>query len=247
MDIGRDYIELPPRSFTPQVSRFPPRNWRATAEVRICRTILETCAVARGMLVARRGAFFPGNTMKEAHVKKYALYAALVAAGAASAAAGSSVMAQQDAGSAHAQARLEGFQEVPAVSTTGRGAFSARIDDTAQTITWQLSYADLEGHLVAGGVVTAAHIHVGQRGVNGGVSAFFCGGGGKPPCPTEGELSGVITPVDVLGPASQGVEAGSFDELVRAIRAGKTYVNVHTTRWPGGEVRGQVNAGDDDR
>lgn len=181
-------------------------------------------------------------------MKKYAVYAALVAVGALSAAAGSSLIAQDDSrGSGHARARLEGFQEVPAVSTTGHGRFSAHIDDDAQTIEWHLSYADLEGHLVTNGVVTASHIHVGQRGVNGGVSAFFCGGGGKAACPTEGELSGVITPADVVGPAGQGVEAGSFAELVRAIRAGKTYVNVHTTRWPGGEIRGQVNGGDDDR
>ena len=44
----------------------------------------------------------------------------------------------------------------------------------------------------------------------------------------------------MIGPAGQGVEAGSFAELVRAIRAGYTYVNVHTTRWPGGEIRGQI-------
>ena len=181
-------------------------------------------------------------------MKKYALYAALVVVGGLAAAAGSSLLAQQESpGSGHALARLDGFQEVPAISTTGQGSFAARIDDASQTIEWELSYANLEGHLVPGGVVTAAHIHVGQRSVNGAVSAFFCGGGGKPACPTSGELSGVITPADVIGPAAQGVEAGSFDELVRAIRAGKTYVNVHTTRWPGGEIRGQINGGDDDR
>lgn len=141
-------------------------------------------------------------------------------------------------------ATLEGFQEVPAVSTTGHGRFEARIDDDAETITWELSYADLEGHLVENGIVTASHIHVGQRGVNGGVSAFFCGGGGKPACPSEGTLSGVVTPADVIGPNGQGVEPGAFDELVRAIRAGKTYVNVHSTRFPGGEIRGQLFDGD---
>jgi hypothetical protein len=43
--------------------------------------------------------------------------------------------------------------------------------------------------------------------------------------------------------AAQGSGAGeptAFEELVRAIRAGFTYANVHTTRWPGGEVRGQI-------
>jgi hypothetical protein len=143
------------------------------------------------------------------------------------------------------KATLEGFQEVPAVSTSGHGTFEARIDDGAGTITWELTYAALEGHLVPNGIVTASHIHVGQRGVNGGVSAFFCGGGGKPACPPgEAMLSGVITSAEVVGPAAQGVEPGAFTELVDAIRAGKTYVNVHTTRFGGGEIRGQVADGD---
>jgi hypothetical protein len=38
---------------------------------------------------------------------------------------------------------------------------------------------------------------------------------------------------------------GSFDELVAAMRAGHTYVNVHSTgadpAWPGGEIRAQIN------
>lgn len=181
-------------------------------------------------------------------MRRYVLYAVLVIGGAVAVAAGSSLLAQDDDhGSSHARARLEAFQEVPAISSTGNGRFSAHIDDDAQTIEWEMSYSDLEGHLVANGAVLFAHIHVGQRSVNGGVSAFLCGGGGMPACPAEGEISGVITPANVIGPSGQGVEAGSFDELVRAIRAGKTYVNVHTTRWPGGEIRGQVNGGDDDR
>ena len=55
------------------------------------------------------------------------------------------------------------------------------------------------------------------------------------------EIRHAITAADILGPAGQGIEAGSFDEAVRAIRAGAVYANVHTTRWGGGEIRGQVN------
>ena len=50
---------------------------------------------------------------------------------------------------------------------------------------------------------------------------------------------------DVVGPTAQGIDPGQWGELVAAIRAGHTYVNIHTTRWPGGEIRGQVN--DDDQ
>jgi hypothetical protein len=132
---------------------------------------------------------------------------------------------------------LTGYQENPDVSSTGTGSFEATIDDDAQTITYELSYSGIEG-----GDAFAAHIHFGKRAVNGGVSAFLCGGGDKPACPaTEGTVTGVIDAADIVGPAGQGIEAGSFTELVAAMRAGHTYANVHSPRWPGGEIRAQIN------
>jgi len=135
------------------------------------------------------------------------------------------------------RARLDGYQENPAISTTGRGTFTARIDDEAMEIHYTLTYSGIEG-----GTAVAAHIHLGDRHTNGGVSAFLCSGGDKPACPaTEGTVSGVIDPADVVGPAGQGIDPGEFDELVRAMRAGVTYANVHSApRWPGGEIRGQI-------
>jgi len=138
---------------------------------------------------------------------------------------------------------LTGYQEVVGpgpISTTGTGTFEAQID--GDVITYTLTYSDLEGVLVANGVVTAAHIHFGQRGVGGGVIAFLCGGSTKPACPASpATVTGTITAADIIGPGGQGIEAGSFDEAVRAIRAGAVYANVHTTRWLAGEIRGQVN------
>jgi hypothetical protein len=55
----------------------------------------------------------------------------------------------------------------------------------------------------------------------------------------------VVDPADIIGPASQGIEAGSFAEAVRAMRAGATYANVHSTRWPAGEIRGQLRRTED--
>ncbi len=74
------------------------------------------------------------------------------------------------------------------------------------------------------------------------MSAFFCNGGGQPACPltTTGEISGVITAANVVGPAGQGIAAGEFAELVRAIRNGATYANVHTANFPPGEIRGNI-------
>jgi hypothetical protein len=94
----------------------------------------------------------------------------------------------------------------------------------------------------------AAHIHLGQRDVNGGVSVFFCGGPTTPACtPGSGSFSGTFTATDVIGPVGQGIAAGELSELIAAIRAGRTYANVHTDKHPGGEIRGQVrNDRDDD-
>ena len=178
-------------------------------------------------------------------MKNYVIPAATVAA--LTLAAGSFVFASGDE-SRHAKATLVGFQENPSISTTGRGTLDLRIDEATQTIEYELSYEGLEGvgttPFVTDGVVIASHIHVGARGVNGGVSVFLCGGGDKPACPTpSGTVTGVIDAADITGPATQGINAGeptAFDELLRAIRAGYAYVNVHTTRWPSGEIRGQI-------
>jgi hypothetical protein len=131
-------------------------------------------------------------------------------------------------------ARLIGYNEVPAVSTAASGQFRARIDPGDQEISYRLQYSGLEAP------VLFAHIHLGQKDVNGGVSAFLCGGGGTDPCPQEGEVEGVIEPADVVGPEGQGIAPGEFDELVRAMRAGVTYANVHSEMFPGGEIRGRL-------
>ena len=59
-------------------------------------------------------------------------------------------------------------------------------------------------------------------------------------------VTGTLTPADVIGPAAQGITAGQFAELVDAIRAGATYVNVHSSLYPGGEIRAQLEDDDDD-
>ena len=89
------------------------------------------------------------------------------------------------------------------------------------------------------------HIHLAQRHVPGVVVAFLCGGGGKPPCPSPGgTVSGTITAADIVGPAEQGIAPGEFGEVVRALRAGATYVNVHSELFPAGEIRGQIRRAD---
>lgn len=131
-------------------------------------------------------------------------------------------------------ARLDGFHEVPAVSTTGQGRFTATVNMGAQEISYTLMYTGLEA------APSAAHIHLGQARVNGGVIAFLCGGGDKPACPEEGSVSGVIDAADIIGPSAQGIAAGEFEEAARAMHAGVVYANVHSSKFPGGEIRGQL-------
>ena len=148
-------------------------------------------------------------------------------------AGGSLALAKNDKGG-KARATLSGYEETPSVSTVAKGKFRAEID--GDSIDYRLTYTGIEG-----GTTLAAHIHFGQRHTAGGVSAFLCGGGDKPACPTPGgTVEGTIDAADVIGPAGQGILAGQLNELVRAIRAGATYVNVHSTTFPAGENRGQV-------
>lgn len=130
-------------------------------------------------------------------------------------------------------ASLNGYLEVPSISTTARGSFSAEI--RGSTIRYRLSFRDL------GSNSKFAHIHFARPDVNGGVAAFLCGGGGKSACPVRGgTVTGVIRPADVVEPAGQGILPGEFAELVRAMRNGATYVNVHSDTFGGGEIRGNI-------
>lgn len=135
---------------------------------------------------------------------------------------------------------LSGYEEVPAVSTTASGKFRAVVTPTENGFAYKLTYSALEG------AVAQAHIHFGQAGVNGGISAFFCtnnanGPAGTQPCPpAPATVEGTIEAADVIGPGVQGIGAGEIEELMRAIKAGVTYANVHSSKFPGGEVRSQL-------
>ena len=145
------------------------------------------------------------------------------------------------------RAGLVGIKEVPVISTGASGRFHAVIDDTAGTIAYELTYSRLEGE------VQQAHIHVGQRSVNGAVSVFLCQTeaspdptGLAPRCPRSGTVTGTLQAANMIdgGIVNQGIAPGEFDELVAAIRAGVAYVNVHSTTFPAEEVRGQLRTDD---
>jgi CHRD domain-containing protein len=98
----------------------------------------------------------------------------------------------------------------------GRGTFTATVSIPKQTITWKLAYKGLTGPVVA------AHIHVGQpEGTEQGVLIELC-----KPCKAGAQRTQPLG----FGPAA----------VIAMLRGNKTYVNVHTTRWLYGEVRGQL-------
>ena len=136
-------------------------------------------------------------------------------------------------------ARLTGFQEVPALNGAGRATFRLELAD--DHMDFRLDYSGLSG------APAVAHVHIGQRGVNGAVSFFLCGGGGKPACPTttSGSISGTVVAADILGPTAQGFDPGDLASVQRAIRGGVAYANMHTAKFPGGEIRGQLSGHDD--
>jgi CHRD domain len=143
--------------------------------------------------------------------------------------------------------RLTGYEEIPTLSTPANGQFKLKINRFSNTIDYRLSYEGFETP------VLQAHIHLGARAFNGGISMFLCtnlgnGSADTPTCPTPfGTVEGTLDAADVVGPAGQGISPGEFEEAVDAIRAGATYANVHSQARPGGEIRAQIeNGGDED-
>lgn len=149
-------------------------------------------------------------------------------------------------------AKYSGFQEVGgvgagetgAILSTGQATLKLTVDKTAQTLTYTLTYSGLTN-------VTQAHIHFGKKHVAGGIMVFFCtnlgnGPAGTPACPddTAGEVTvtGTVNAAGVVGPAAQNIAAGDFAAVVAALASNTVYGNIHTKRFPAGELRGQVHA-----
>jgi hypothetical protein len=143
----------------------------------------------------------------------------------------------------HFNTHLTGGEEVPVRETKGQGQATFKLSKDGTALDYRLNVANIDN-------VIAAHIHVGAQGTNGPVVAFLFGavppGGG----PSNGVLAtGTITGASLTGPlAGQPLSA-----LIAEIRAGNTYVNVHTNDgvdppntgpgdFPGGEIRGQIGA-----
>ena len=119
-------------------------------------------------------------------------------------------------------ATLDGASEVPPVVTAASGIGWVAISSDDTTITYHVEYSGLSGALAA------SHIHTGAPGVAGGVIL--------PLAASASPMDGTLTSADFTPSGS----VTTFAEAVAAIKAGTTYVNLHTAANPGGEIRGNL-------
>jgi hypothetical protein len=129
---------------------------------------------------------------------------------------------------------LSGDEEVPAVDTWAQGQAIFQLSKDGSELYYKLIVANIED-------VRMAHIHTAPAGQNGPVVVWLFPPDGPPaeliPGRSDGVLAeGTITADDLVGP----LVGNPLQTLVDMIEAGNTYVNVHTTDNPGGEIRGQI-------
>src|SRR5262245_27419267 len=140
---------------------------------------------------------------------------------------------------------LSGDEEVPARDTNARGNAIYKVSDDGLSISYRLIATNIDN-------VIQAHIHLAPKGVNGGIVVFLYG---LVP-PGAGRQNGVLAEGTITAANLIGTLAGHpLSDLIAAMNSGGAYTNVHTNDginppntgpgdFPGGEIRGQIRAGD---
>jgi hypothetical protein len=129
---------------------------------------------------------------------------------------------------------LSGDEEVPPVETDATGTALFYLSEDGEALHYSLSVHNLENF-------TMAHIHYGEVGVNAGVTVWL-----HPPTPPatliEGVFSGILATGTITDAEISPLETidGTLESLLDAFAAEETYVNVHTSANPAGEIRGQI-------
>jgi hypothetical protein len=115
------------------------------------------------------------------------------------------------------------------VETPATGEATFTLSKDGKELTYTLAVKDIEN-------ATAAHIHAGKKGENGGPLAGLFAGPKK-----EGMFSGEIAKGTITDKNLMGPLAGKkVKDLVKVIKDGGAYVNIHTEKNPNGEIRGQI-------
>ena len=128
-------------------------------------------------------------------------------------------------------ANLNTSEEVPARPTGANG--TAQFIVEGNQITYAIEVDDITA-------ITASHIHAepGAPGVNGPVRLFL-----YPPRAGDPAPQVTVTDKTILVEAtvdSSLVNGITYEELLNAMRSGNAYVNVHTSQFPSGEMRGVI-------
>lgn len=111
---------------------------------------------------------------------------------------------------------LSGAEQVPPVQTAGKGTAELTYDPVTRMVAWTINFSDLSGP------VTMAHFHgPAAAGKNGAVAIWLTKKGAMAESPIKG--SATLTP-----------------EQAKDFTAGDWYINIHTSKNPAGEIRGQV-------
>ncbi|PKQ43832.1 CHRD domain protein [Confluentibacter flavum] len=129
---------------------------------------------------------------------------------------------------------LSGDNEVPARDTNATGEVIVRISKDELSIHFKLIVANVQTN------ITGSHFHMGPAGVNAGVVVNLLNISDSPPN-TSAPVNGVLAEGTITASNLSGALSGMpLSDLISAIKAGNIYVNVHTTTYPGGEIRGQL-------
>jgi len=180
----------------------------------------------------------------------------MIAAGVVLAIASTGLAFSDDSGGRRFSELLNGYKEAAApISTTGHGTFQATISLDESEITYELTFADLEGD------VRQAHIHIGHPQNSGGIVLWLCQtptnvspSATTPQCTQDdpsnlraGHVTGTLTAADIQAQTANGIAGpAEWAEVLGLIRAGRTYANVHSVKFGGGEIRSQLDSGADD-
>lgn len=129
---------------------------------------------------------------------------------------------------------MNSAQENNAANTsTATGTFTATLDTSTNVFTYDVTYSGL------GSNVTSGHIHgPAAAGANAGTTINFASLAGA--TFTVGATSGTARGVTTLNAANAITATVSGDSLKKILFAGLAYVNIHSTNFGGGEIRGQI-------
>ena len=135
----------------------------------------------------------------------------------------------------HFSTHATGAQERPTPNDSrAQGQAIFRLGDDGMELHYRLIVANIEN-------VTQSHIHMGPADGTGGIVVWL-----YPSAPPSqlipGRTQGILAEGTITAANLTGALAGmTLSDLVAAIRAGNTYVNVHTSQFPPGEIRGQIH------